>query len=290
MKVRKIKEKIKALNAKQKKKFKAALIMSLSCIALLSGATYAWFTISNTAKVNNLEITVVSEGKLKIDEKASVLTTGSAEYTLSLSGEKLYPCTTTNDGKTMKKPVYTSNDTVSGTQDINDNEKNKFYYEEVIWLGIVEAGDVNNEYAITLAKKNGSLGSYFNQKNGTTSHPDYCVRISFTLDNGTTAVYEPNSDAHINGGKTEKVDFATDNSGAGFRNTFKQNVTGQFVSQPGTVYYSGDSSELFSITANTATRVTVRVWFEGTDVDCINDIQDGTIEGMFTFVSHKKTT
>lgn len=295
MKKQKLKERIKALNASQKKKFKMALIMSLLCVVMLSGATYAWFTISNTAKVNNLEITVISEGKLLIGADANVIRDNKSEHSLKISTQKalkLYPCTTTTDGKVMRKPIYTASDVVTGTDSIATTgspvaERERFYYEETIWLGINEAAEVNNKYAITLAKKNNNIGSYVNVKGTGASHPEYCIRISFTINQGTadekTVIYEPNADVHITGTK------ATDNSNAGCTNTFKQNNAGTFINQSGTVYYTGDSSELFEITANQPTPVVVRIWFEGTDTDCVNEIQNGSIEGMFTFVSHKKT-
>ena len=62
----KIKERIKELNKKQKHRLKYAVLMSLVCIVLLSGATFAWFTISNSAKVRQMALSVASEGRLYI--------------------------------------------------------------------------------------------------------------------------------------------------------------------------------------------------------------------------------
>ena len=61
-----IKGRISRLNSKQKNRLRYALIMSLICVVLLSGATYAWFTIANNAAVNNINLQVVSDGKLYI--------------------------------------------------------------------------------------------------------------------------------------------------------------------------------------------------------------------------------
>lgn len=64
-----IKGRISRLNSKQKNRLRYVLIMSLICVILLFGATYAWFTIANNATVNNIKLQVVSDGKLYISSK-----------------------------------------------------------------------------------------------------------------------------------------------------------------------------------------------------------------------------
>lgn len=59
-----IKGRILRLNSKQKNRLRYVLIMSLICVILLSDATYAWFTIANNATVNDVNLQVVSDGKL----------------------------------------------------------------------------------------------------------------------------------------------------------------------------------------------------------------------------------
>lgn len=64
-----IKGRISRLNSKQKNRLRYVVIMSLICVILLLGATYAWFTIANNATVNNIKLQVVSDGKLYISSK-----------------------------------------------------------------------------------------------------------------------------------------------------------------------------------------------------------------------------
>ena len=64
-----IKGRISRLNSKQKNRLRYVLIMSQICVILLSGATYAWFTIANNATVNDVNLQVVSDGKLYISSK-----------------------------------------------------------------------------------------------------------------------------------------------------------------------------------------------------------------------------
>ena len=284
-----IREKIRQLNEKQKKRLKTALIMSLMCIVLLSGATYAWFTIANKATVNRLALQVVSDGRLYIADSRENITKKESSLDLTDSFNKvLYPCTT-EDGKTMKKPVYSDNNHVNASKPITEDEKSSYYYETDLWLMVEETLAENadsNYYDITLGKADGADGTTINTISD--SHPEYCLRMSFECGD-TIAVYEPHSDEHLTG--TEGVDYAY-NTLPGLSSSVplhKQLSTGKFGGETGTVYYEGDSSALFTIKGNEPVKVTVRIWFEGTDKDCMNEIQAEKIEGMLKFVSHRKT-
>lgn len=284
-----IREKIRKLNEKQKKRFKTALIMSLVCVVLLSGATYAWFTIANKATVNRLALQVVSDGRLYIADTRENITKKQSALDLTDSLNKvLYPCTT-EDGKTMYKPVYSDNNHVTGSKLVEAGEKTAYYYETDLWLMVEETlaeNAANNYYDITLGKAGGADGTTIDAVSG--SHPEYCMRISFECGD-TVAVYEPHSDEHLTG--VQGVDYAF-NTLPGLSSSVpvhKQLSTGRFGGETGTVYYEGDSSALFTIKGNEPTKVTVKIWFEGTDNDCMNEIQAEKIEGMLKFVSHRKT-
>lgn len=284
-----IREKIRQLNEKQKKRFKTALIMSLVCIVFLSGATYAWFTIANKATVNRLALQVVSDGRLYIADSRENITKKESTLDLTDSLNKvLYPCTT-EDGKTMYKPVYSDNNHVTGSNPIEADEKSFYYYETDLWLLVEEtlAENANsNYYDITLGKADGADGTTIDAISN--SHPEYCLRVSFECGD-TVAVYEPHSDEHLTG--VQGVDYAF-NTLPGLSSSVpvhKQLSTGRFGGETGTVYYEGDSSPLFTIKGNEPAKVTVKIWFEGTDNDCMNEIQTEKIEGMLKFVSHRKT-
>ena len=285
----KIKERIKELNKKQKHRLKYAVLMSLVCIVLLSGATFAWFTISNSAKVRQMALSVASEGRLYIASSREKLADKSNETVFAGNINKvLYPCTSV-DGATFRKPVYADNNSVTGSAVI-DNEDLKYYcYETTLWIMVEEvlAEDMSvNDYDITLSKYNGSDGCHI--VNEGTAHPEYCLRMSFETESGGVVVYEPNYDGKNTG--VEGVDYAFNTLlglGAGVP-LHRQSLAGTFVSSTGTPYYEGDSSPLFTVTANVPTKVTVRMCFEGTDTDCMNSIQSSDLSGQLKFVSHKK--
>ncbi|MBR1391117.1 MAG: hypothetical protein IJ567_06720 [Lachnospiraceae bacterium] len=269
-------------------KIRSSIVMALICVLMLSGATYAWFTLGNTARVNSLSLQVTSEGNLYVAKEQSGISQKLTEISIASGASQiLYPCTTEANGTTMLSPVYATDNEVSGTKQIAEADKEKYYYETDIYLEVEEALAVNsspNTYDITLGKNsNNNDGTYVNSQasNSAEQHPERCVRISFILDDGTVAVYEPNSNVSNTG------DMATNSTGKGYTGTHKQEAGGAFAGESGTIYYTGDSSALFQLKGNTPTKVKVRVWFEGTDNDCRNSIQEAQIVSQLKFISHK---
>ncbi len=275
-----------------RKKLRSSIVMCAATVLLLSGATYAWFTVGNTARVESMMLTVASEGNLYIADTEAGLSLHNSEMDIGTGmGKTLYPCTTA-DGKNMLKPVYATNDRVSGTSPISDAEKDVYYYETDIWLEVEETlgeGMSANTYDITLGKREDSDGGSYVNASDTSTHPEYCIRISFELQDGTVAVYEPNCNASLNG--TAGTDYAySDVSGlsSAFSIVHTQTTAGVFIGESGKVYYEDDSGPLFSVKGNTPMKVKVRIWFEGTDHDCMNQIQTQSLIGQIKFVSHKQ--
>lgn len=278
----------KKIGRMQTKKLRTAIVMALICVLMLSGATYAWFTLGNTARVNSLSLQVSSEGKLYIASTEGELANKKTEISLASNDTQiLYPCTTDAAGKIMYSPKYESDKVVNGAEEIKEAQKKDYYYETEIWLKVEETGKSSsaNEYAITLGKNAGEDGGTFvKAKSGASGKgAENCVRVSFTV-NGNVSMYEPNS------GVSNKGEKAEDKSAKGYTGDIhKQDAGGTFTGEKGTVYYNGDSSELFKVKGNVPTKVTIRVWFEGTDSDCTNDIQNAQITSQLKFVSHKIT-
>ena len=84
-----------------------------------------------------------------------------------------------------------------------------------------------------------------------------CTRVGFTTDSNGTAVYEPNKAGAING-----------------LNTFD-------ISNPMT--YT-DSSRLFHLDEMTPKKVTVRLWVDGEDPQCDDDVQEADLQVALSFV------
>ncbi|MBR1693424.1 MAG: hypothetical protein IJ711_11720 [Lachnospiraceae bacterium] len=294
------KSKLKDLNETQRKKLRSAVLMAFASILMLSGATFAWFTIGNTVRVKSLSLQVAAEGKLYIADTSAGLSAKQTELDLKMGDSKiLYPAST-KDGKTFLKPVYESDTVVKDVKDLGaDDKKEEYYYEKELWLIVDEqvTGLSERMYDITLARKGEggeeNLGSYVNAAAGASSHPEYCIRISFETEDGKVTIYEPNSDGTLGG--SQGTDYA-ENKAAFFDNSMtsagiyvhRQSTNGNFTAETGNTYYDNDSSALFSMKPNTPTKVMMRVWFEGTDKECQNAIEAEKIIGQIKFVSHNQ--
>lgn len=297
-------QKVERTNAdrERKKKLTNAILMAFVCILMMSGATYAWFTMSNTAKVTSMKLNVAAEGKLYIgttSAEASGMTTSTAPWSNVTTATTLYPCTT-NDGKTMYRPVYTAEDTVSKLTKIEDTDTDKdLYYLQKDFYLYMDDGNAGKVYNVCLVQNdNENGGSYFKSASGTgTPLPDYCVRMSFEVDGFEVAVYEPNYSSNNSG--TEGQDYAynsiTDPENySAFASKHQQTAAGLFetvAADADKALTSGNSDKLFTITGNASPiKVTIRIWFEGTDTDCQNEINLKDIEGQIKFIADKTTT
>lgn len=255
------------------------------CIALLGTATYAWFTVSNTPRVTNLALIAGTSGNLKIADYEQGpygdvldLSTGSGG---NMRDVVLNP-TTTQNGRDFYSPVYTET-RVTGVEDISASELNTNYvYEKVFYLRAETENTSRSRtrrFDVYFAGTHSDGGTYINNAGGDSSAA-CAVRISFTLADGTTVIYEPNSDVHVNGVS------ASNNlaSGYGGYTTLQQSSNRRFAGSS-----DNNSQRLFTVTENTPMQVTMRVWIEGTDQDCINDISASEIIGQIQFVSKEVT-
>lgn len=290
------KENMKKTSAdrERRKKLTNAILMAFVCIMMMSGATYAWFTMSNTAKVTSMKLNVAAEGTLYIytDDTVATKKVSEVDWPNMSTAQTLYPCTTA-EGINMLKPIYGSEKEVTGTQTVTDAEKELYCLQQDFYLYMDEGTVATPKtYNVSLVQNDVSnTGTYFSSS-AATPKPEYCVRMSFEVNGQTLTVYEPNSDA-TNGGTVE-TNFATNSCGVTpVASTHQQNAAGTFISTTGNAAdkapVTGDSDKLFTITGNQATKVTVRVWFEGTDNDCQNSINTKDITGQLKFVANKTT-
>ena len=292
-------------DSERKSKLVSAILMAFVCVVMMGGGTYAWFTMNNVARVQSLKLNVASEGNLYIS-KTNDFTDKMSEvdwFGESTSIETLYPCTMDSD-RNVYKPVYESDKVVSGKEAVdvaNDttddaDAKDTYYLEETFYLKLDDGLDADHsEYSVKLAKGTSTTSGGTTTYDGTyfildetatptpTPNPSYCVRVSFTPDGGNTVVYEPNSNVSNSG------EYATssipNHTPIATTSGCAQKDNGQFVKDNDEI---GDSEELFEITGGTAKKVVVRVWFEGTDDDCCNEIELKDIIAQLKFVATKK--
>lgn len=283
---------------KKAKKIRGIVMMSLLCVLMLSAATYAWFTLSNTAKISNLTMTVGDVTGLQIAEDHAGNEPEESAWKSVIEGGtfkgKLLPATT-DDGIQMLAPEYNDDGAVKSTtatdQKIttaSDDDDEGYWIEKTFWLRARGADGGTTNIKLADAKGIGTNGVWVEANssnyNGTyvlskdvepsAILPGAAVRISFQKED-TATVYEPNSD--YNKAATQ---VATDsrNSTAIIASTVTQTMAGVCSIAEGT-------DNILTLQNNTPTKITMRIWLEGGDKQCGNEIAAKNIVTQIKFVT-----
>lgn len=255
---------------KLKNKARASLTLLLVAVISITTATYAWFTLSNSATVQSMEVKVGTGTKLMVsttsggstnwdDYKAELdnddinaLLKTATGYPNGLSDIRLWPLTSGNGYR-----LYTESGNTTGTA---VTMATKYYLELDLWfmssvdMNVYLNGDNSPNAAADDGTRVWSEESDVNKRK-----VQEAVRVSFTdVTGNSAAIYEPNKTvattlsghARTDGGSTQNT-FVTlgDNDGTG-------NGTGVPV--------------VFSLTANTPKNIVIRLWIEGEDPQCVN--------------------
>lgn len=299
---------------KKAKKIRSMIMMTLLCVLMMSAATYAWFTLSNTAKATNLTMTVGESTGLQIaeDNSGTAGTFGSSIAFEAVKG-KLLPATT-NDGRTFQKPHYNDDGEVDGVETVNNDEffvgntldaasadpgissdttKEGYYIQYAFWLK-----SLGSDAHIKLVRGTGiSDGLYIDSGTYTGTYvlaktvdedkkvpASAAVRMSFVptsaKSTGTT-VFEPNSNLPAqNIVLSEGADYAKIADRAEITN-----VVGSTIMHNGDGTVTATNGDVVELTKNTPTKITLNVWIEGTDPQCVNQISAKNLIGQLVFTN-----
>ena len=277
------------------------VMMVLVCVLMLSAATYAWFTLSDTARITNLTMTVGEESSLLIAEdlkqaeaagqageyKGSlVFGTDGTTNVYKLKGT-LLPASLESQKGDIKKPDY--NDLGQVVEDLKEltpsdimkdsSAEGDFYcYKTTFYL---KNGGSESEIKVQLKEPSTTIAG--NEK-GTQAASDgtymvnttneigaSAIRIRFTDEKGNVVIYEPLSDTENKAASESAEDLKDDRTVA--TSTDIQKYTGEFI---------GDSRGKLTVT-NTGTRITMEIWLEGTDELCCNEVMADKIMGQLAF-------
>lgn len=314
-------EKQKKKVTKKAKKARSVVMMLLMCILLLSAATYAWFSLSNTARVNNLTMTVSEANGLRVAlDKGSTPAEQDWKGSISLDSDNGYnvlgllkPATTAN-GKDFYRPVYNDEGEVSDlTQDgvVELNKENKdpksgktntatteghyckytFYMQslkEDANVRLVAGKDLANasRTGTYLVQKEDAQKDAKNQSNAAAA-----MRISIYAGDSNYGIYEPAANVEVSGTKSEadkKSGYDTKVGGELKYSTQPQNYPdGKFTGTGATS--TGNSNTIITLKKNEATLVTLYIWIEGADPNCVNQIQLDDLQMQLQFEKDEST-
>lgn len=337
-------EKKKKKLTRKLKKIRGVVMMMMVCVLLLSAATYAWFSLSNLARVSNLTMMVSEADGLQValdkgtnasplapseqDWKGSIDLAGDGGVTIKgvlkpatsktgltfmipkydANGEgKVDSFETTNIIQLNKSNHLTKDGNEDASTDTNDNTEGHFY-KYTFWMRslkdnatvrLVHGTNLDTDsrtgtYVVQLDKNNTNDVTLINAHDRTATNGSSkrvvnaatAMRISIIageVTNTTTnyAVYEPMCDKHVADYQSDATKIAKAETTANYDTVkaanamssdllLKQNKDGNFTETGNT---NGDSKGFITLKKDTATLVTLYIWIEGTDDDCVNQIE-----------------
>lgn len=299
-----------------------ALVMVCVMVAMLSTASYAWFTMASSPTVTGMQMTAASSGgglQVAQEENGTYADAIDAEAVFEIKELKpvtpIDPSTAGGDGvKIFKVPVYTGG-TVTGFADItNDDAIEGYVAKYTYWIqettqdastesvdvGII-IGDSEQDTAFgadtgldsNMPILDGSLVRRAITQPGTDEadiNPAYAVRVGLVVkDAGGNMlsegmyVWEPNQDG-TNGGRslTEGTDYAAVDPAAEVTEDYL-NLQSEIA---GTIVTGGNgniSNKIFTMTKGSKAMVEMYVWLQGSDEQCANPIQTGSLQAQVQF-------
>lgn len=251
----------KMVTEKVPQKKRKRLIAFVAIITLLSmmSATVAWFTVNTFAGVDNLDLQISVSAQLKVGMEN--YGTDLAKYTKVITNDMVDSYLAkhnTSIAKTVLDPVTTAN----GTRFTNKGgtvkqANNRSYLEfecyfiatEDMWVHLTtENTDTNKDDGTKVSTTS----------TGVKADVVNCARVDFSSDKNGTAIYEPNKGTAISGQTT-------------------------FDLPSGKMVYS-NNTRIFHLAQLTPTKVAIRIWIDGADPQCDNDVQDAQLSVRLGFV------
>lgn len=242
-------------------KSRKRLIIFIAIITLLSmtTSTVAWFTINTFAGVDTLDVHISVAAQLKVamhdygtdlSRYGKVITNEMIDEFLAGDNTKL--------ADIMLDPVTTSNGTTFTNKGGTQRERNKksflefdcwFIATEEMWVHLTteDADDQRDTGTRVTSASPVPQNDVVN-----------CMRCSYTTDSNGTATFENNKGAAVTSLST-------------------------FDLPSGTMVYS-DSTRLFHLDEMSPKKVTIRLWIEGEDPECDDDVQEADLKVQMSFV------
>ena len=250
------KEIMEKVNVRVRRKTSWVLLF-LSFMSLVL-VTFAWFTISTLANVEKLDMSIGTAPDLRISTENH----GSnfKQYVKTVTDKMIDKELTDRFNTTMKDqildPVTSSNGRDFKSRGGTSLERNKNTFLEFD-LYLIATKDLTVHITNEIDKENKIKGTGVSStETGAKADIVKAVRFSFTNEEGKTIIYEPNKGTAVAG-----------------QTTFD-------LSRP--MVYS-NANKVCELKKLTPQKVTVRVWFEGEDPECVNRIQESTMEAILTF-------
>lgn len=247
--------KLKKAQARIKRKF--TFLLSVIAMLVLITATLAWFTLSNFAAVNDINLKISTAPQLYLD----IENRGSSDMSLwkkTLTNEMINTSLRAQNAPVLEEqlldPVTTSNGvTFSGRTGNSRSANNYTFIEFKVWFIATTDMWVHLSGQTVEVEGKDATTSCTTTDTGAKADVIRAVRVSYE-DNGSAAIWEPNKGAAVNGQTTFDV---------------SQNFT--------------NDTRIFHLNKLEPKQITFRIWAEGNDPECDNDVQDANLTMQMLF-------
>ncbi|MDD3171369.1 MAG: hypothetical protein PHO86_03510, partial [Bacilli bacterium] len=274
-------------------------------VIAMGATTYAWFTLTNTAKVEQFDIDVTSAEGIELSVVdgvwASTIDGSVIEGLTGVSGTKLTAVSTPNgynefttlasllaDGTTATSDAVSGSHYVEFTINIRTRKISEaIYIDETNTTIVSPALSWQPDIAFAI---DGST-SVTENSDPFNVYPDNSARMSFTGIGTSTVIYEKEA--------------TTDNNTSGMSSDWSKGALNYYKAKKGYTSTTAPTIPAYTTidlgTANTAaitttsdalneagwatTSVVVRIWLEGWDAECYNAIFNGQLQVKIAFTT-----
>ena len=290
---------------KKWREIRSAVTMMCVMAAMLSTATFAWFTLTSSPTVTGMQMTATSQSGLLV---ATENTTSAYKNAITLATEsdnmkQLKPVTPhieDENNQGFYTPKYTGG-TVSGYDSVISTYDGyvavyKFWMKTdsaetdntTVNVGLIGGSYDQTDLGLTNDVPNSS-GTVVT-KTSTDANDDangaYAVRIGL-LPDGTDfedmIIIEPNADGTFNNATTAGTSNGMDTIEAAFATDVAFNKSGAIDNDKSTADGSGNTSGTLFTASSTAKEITMYIWLEGTDPQCANQIMADELAAQIQF-------
>jgi len=246
----------KLKRAQARIKRRTTFLLTIIAMLVLITSTLAWFTLSNFAAVNDINLKISTAPELFLDIENRGTDTSLWKKTLTNDMVNTY-LTSVNAPKLSDQlldPVTSSDGISFKSQSGSARTANSTSFVEFkVWFLATKEMYVHLSGQTVQVEGQNATTSCTTTDTGAKADIIKAVRVSFE-DSGSAAIWEPNQGTAVAGQTTFDVSSTFNNS-----------------------------TRLFHLDAMTPKQITFRIWAEGNDPECDNDVQSSnlTIQMLF---------
>lgn len=235
-----------------------SVLLALLALVSVTAATLAWLTIADSTRVRSMRMEITSGMNLRFDLDAHdsfeeyVRTLSFAEIAQRISQEKGFDPT--------KKPLVpvTTSDCEHFTLEKGEEAKEEYYLEFTLHFMATQ------DMIVHLSSANSENGNDGTRVESKTKNLPSAMRLSFTAEE--TSIYNPGMGDETEDGPGGKLFGLPDGNAMAYH----------------------DGNALFELKKNVDKPVVVRIWLEGTDKACTDDLRKAEYSIQLRFVGTDK--